>query len=87
MASNSSAPSTLHPSPQIHISLSHIPFVARLKNAETAKHWLVNQLGSDAAVEKHFVAVSTNEKGVKQFGIDTRNMFGFWDFVGGRYLP
>jgi glucose-6-phosphate isomerase len=45
----------------------------------------VGHLGSDDAVAKHFVAVSTNAEGVREFGIDTRNMFGFWDWVGGRY--
>ena len=55
-----------------------------LTNAKTARQWLVKHLGEDA-VEKHFVAVSTNEKGVKEFGINPQNMFVFWDFVGGRY--
>ncbi|TCO81554.1 glucose-6-phosphate isomerase [Plasticicumulans lactativorans] len=56
-----------------------------LTNAHTARAWLVEQLGSDAAVAKHFVAVSTNAREVGAFGIDTANMFGFWDWVGGRY--
>ena len=56
-----------------------------MANAATARRWIVDQLGSDAAVARHFVAVSTNEGGVRDFGIDTRNMFGFWDWVGGRY--
>jgi glucose-6-phosphate isomerase len=56
-----------------------------MTNAATARKWAVNKLGSDAAVAKHFVAVSTNKEGVDQFGIDTANMFGFWDWVGGRY--
>jgi glucose-6-phosphate isomerase len=57
-----------------------------MTNAQTARTWLLEQLGGDAsAVAKHFVAVSTNEKAVSQFGIDTQNMFGFWDWVGGRY--
>ena len=55
-----------------------------LTNAIAARRWLTNALG-DAAVSKHFVAVSTNRKLVEQFGIDTNNMFGFWDWVGGRY--
>lgn len=55
-----------------------------LTNAHAAREWLVHALGT-AAVEKHFVAVSTNTKAVKEFGIDPRNMFVFWDFVGGRY--
>jgi glucose-6-phosphate isomerase len=56
-----------------------------MTNAQTARKWTVNALGSDAAVARHFVAVSTNEKEVAKFGIDTANMFGFWDWVGGRY--
>ncbi|MCA9664337.1 MAG: glucose-6-phosphate isomerase [Myxococcales bacterium] len=56
-----------------------------LTNAHTARRWLVDKLGSDAAVAKHFVALSTNAKGVSDFGIDTENMFEFWDWVGGRY--
>lgn len=55
-----------------------------LTNATAARRWLVDALG-DAAVSKHFVAVSTNAKLVDEFGIDTDNMFGFWDWVGGRY--
>jgi glucose-6-phosphate isomerase len=60
-----------------------------LTNATEARKWLLAGLGDDqAAVAKHFVAVSTNEKRVSDFGIDTANMFGFWDWVGGRYsLP
>ena len=55
-------------------------------NAETARNWLLTGLGSDKkAVAKHFVAVSTNAEKVSAFGIDTANMFGFWDWVGGRY--
>ena len=56
-----------------------------LANAATAKQWLLDQLGDDADVAKHFVAVSTNHSAVAEFGIDTDNMFGFWDWVGGRY--
>jgi glucose-6-phosphate isomerase len=56
-----------------------------LTNASSARRWLVDSLGDDAAVAKHFVAVSTNAAGVAEFGIDTANMFGFWDWVGGRY--
>ena len=57
-----------------------------MTNAETAREWLLQGLGSDkAAVAKHFVAVSTNAEKVSAFGIDTANMFGFWDWVGGRY--
>jgi len=57
-----------------------------MTNAETARDWLLNRLDGDrAAVAKHFVAVSTNAERVSAFGIDTANMFGFWDWVGGRY--
>ncbi|KAA0082728.1 glucose-6-phosphate isomerase [Mycolicibacterium sp. P9-64] len=55
-----------------------------LTNATAARRWLTDALG-DEAVSKHFVAVSTNKKLVDEFGIDTANMFGFWDWVGGRY--
>ena len=56
-----------------------------ITNATTAREWLVSQLGDPAAVARHFVAVSTNAQKVAEFGIDTDNMFGFWDWVGGRY--
>jgi glucose-6-phosphate isomerase len=56
-----------------------------MTNAATARRWVVDALKNDAAVAKHFVAVSTNAEGVAKFGIDTANMFGFWDWVGGRY--
>ena len=56
-----------------------------LTNAESAKDWIVSALGSPDAVASHFVAVSTNAEKVSAFGIDTANMFGFWDWVGGRY--
>ena len=56
-----------------------------LTNARTARDWLTSGLGDEAAVAKHFVAVSTNTEKVAEFGIDTANMFGFWDWVGGRY--
>jgi glucose-6-phosphate isomerase len=56
-----------------------------LTNATSARDWVVGQLGDEAAVAKHFVAVSTNAERVAEFGIDTANMFGFWDWVGGRY--
>jgi glucose-6-phosphate isomerase len=56
-----------------------------IRNATTAREWLLAKLGDDAAVAKHFVAVSTNAEEVSKFGIDTANMFGFWDWVGGRY--
>jgi glucose-6-phosphate isomerase len=56
-----------------------------LTNAHSARDWVVGELGSEDAVAKHFVAVSTNAERVQEFGIDTANMFGFWDWVGGRY--
>jgi len=56
-----------------------------LTNAHSARDWVVRQLGSPEAVARHFVAVSTNAERVAEFGIDTANMFGFWDWVGGRY--
>ncbi len=56
-----------------------------LTNAHAARAWSVAALGDESAVAKHFVAVSTNADGVAKFGIDTANMFGFWDWVGGRY--
>jgi glucose-6-phosphate isomerase len=57
-----------------------------MTNAESARNWLLNAMGGDKkAVARHFVAVSTNAGKVSAFGIDTANMFGFWDWVGGRY--
>jgi glucose-6-phosphate isomerase len=56
-----------------------------ITNATSARDWLVSRLGDPAAVARHFVAVSTNAQKVAEFGIDTENMFGFWDWVGGRY--
>ncbi|MBV9174263.1 MAG: glucose-6-phosphate isomerase [Chloroflexi bacterium] len=56
-----------------------------MTNARTARDWSVRGLGDERAVARHFVAVSTNESEVRQFGIDPANMFGFWDWVGGRY--
>jgi glucose-6-phosphate isomerase len=56
-----------------------------MANAYSARDWFLKSGGSEAAVAKHFVAISTNEAGVAKFGIDTANMFGFWDWVGGRY--
>jgi len=56
-----------------------------MTNAHTARKWSLAKLGDDKAVAKHFVAVSTNAAEVTKFGIDTANMFGFWDWVGGRY--
>ena len=56
-----------------------------MTNAQTARQWALDALGDEAAIAKHFVAVSTNADEVSEFGIDTANMFGFWDWVGGRY--
>jgi glucose-6-phosphate isomerase len=56
-----------------------------LTNAHSARDWVIGQLGDEDAVAQHFVAVSTNAEKVAAFGIDTANMFGFWDWVGGRY--
>ncbi|MBK6964628.1 MAG: glucose-6-phosphate isomerase [Bacteroidales bacterium] len=56
-----------------------------MTNAHTARSWTLNKLSDEAAIGRHFVALSTNEKEVAKFGIDTKNMFGFWDWVGGRY--
>jgi glucose-6-phosphate isomerase len=56
-----------------------------LTNAHAARDWCLRALGDEKSVAKHFVAVSTNAEGVAKFGIDTANMFGFWDWVGGRY--
>jgi glucose-6-phosphate isomerase len=59
--------------------------IETLTNARTARAWLLDALGDEAAVSRHFVAVSTNAEKVASFGIDPANMFGFWDWVGGRY--
>jgi len=56
-----------------------------MTNAQTARAWALKALADEKAVARHFVAVSTNTAGVEKFGIDTANMFGFWDWVGGRY--
>jgi glucose-6-phosphate isomerase len=56
-----------------------------MTNAHSARNWALASLKDDAAIAKHFVAISTNATGVAKFGIDTENMFGFWDWVGGRY--
>jgi glucose-6-phosphate isomerase len=56
-----------------------------MTNAHSARDWALASLKDDAAIAKHFVAISTNAKEVAKFGIDTENMFGFWDWVGGRY--
>ncbi len=59
--------------------------IETLTNARSARDWLIDGLDDESAVAKHFVALSTNADGVAEFGIDTANMFGFWDWVGGRY--
>ncbi len=59
--------------------------IETMTNAGAARDWIVRALGDERAVERHFVAVSTNEPAVRAFGIDPANMFGFWDWVGGRY--
>src|SRR5262249_3969086 len=56
-----------------------------LTNAHAARAWCLRALGDEKAIAKHFVAVSTNADAVRAFGIDTEQMFGFWDWVGGRY--
>ena len=56
-----------------------------MTNAHTARVWALETLKHSAAIARHFVAVSTNAAAVEKFGIDTANMFGFWDWVGGRY--
>jgi glucose-6-phosphate isomerase len=56
-----------------------------MTNAQTARQWALAALGDERAISRHFVAVSTNAKEVAAFGIDTSNMFEFWDWVGGRY--
>ena len=59
--------------------------IETISNATAARTWLIDALGDEAAVAKHFAALSTNADAVAAFGIDTANMFGFWDWVGGRY--
>ncbi len=56
-----------------------------MTNAQTARQWFLDTAKDEAAIAKHFAALSTNQKDVQQFGIDPDNMFGFWDWVGGRY--
>jgi glucose-6-phosphate isomerase len=56
-----------------------------MMNAESARKWFINSGGNNAAIAKHFVAISTNREKVAEFGIDEKNMFEFWDWVGGRY--
>ncbi|MDQ2797505.1 MAG: glucose-6-phosphate isomerase, partial [Actinomycetota bacterium] len=56
-----------------------------MTNAATARAWIIDALGAESSIAKHFAAVSTNSDAVEAFGIDVMNMFGFWDWVGGRY--
>jgi len=67
------------------ISSKTFTTIETMTNADSARRWALARLGSEAAVARHFVAVSTNAEAVSRFGIDTANMFGFWDWVGGRY--
>ncbi|HMC61546.1 MAG TPA: glucose-6-phosphate isomerase, partial [Candidatus Solibacter sp.] len=67
------------------ISSKTFTTIETMTNAASARRWVLDRLGSEAAVARHFVAVSTNAEAVSKFGIDTANMFGFWDWVGGRY--
>ncbi|QUX24953.1 MULTISPECIES: glucose-6-phosphate isomerase [Nocardiopsis] len=67
------------------ISSKTFTTIETITNATAARRWLVEGLGAEEAVSRHFVAVSTNAEEVARFGIDTGHMFGFWDWVGGRY--
>jgi glucose-6-phosphate isomerase len=67
------------------ISSKTFSTIETMSNAQAARAWVLKALGDEKAVAKHFVAVSTNAREVARFGIDTANMFGFWDWVGGRY--
>jgi glucose-6-phosphate isomerase len=77
----------LHPAETLFIiSSKTFTTLETMTNAHTAREWVLRGLGGDeSAIAKHFVAVSTNAEKVREFGIDTANMFGFWDWVGGRY--
>jgi len=76
----------LHPDTTLFIIASKtFTTLETLANARAARQWLLAQLHDDAAIARHFVALSTNTEGVRAFGIDTANMFEFWDWVGGRY--
>ena len=82
----SEAVKELHPEETLFIvSSKTFTTLETMTNARTARKWLLDELVNEAAVARHFVAVSTNAKEVSAFGIDPRNMFGFWDWVGGRY--
>jgi len=67
------------------ISSKTFTTIETMTNAASARQWTLARLTNEAAIAKHFVAVSTNAEAVGRFGIDTANMFGFWDWVGGRY--
>jgi glucose-6-phosphate isomerase len=85
-AAFSEATSDLDPAETLFIlSSKTFTTLETMTNAATARQWIVGALKSDTAVAKHFVAVSTNGSEVARFGIDTANMFEFWDWVGGRY--
>ncbi len=76
----------LHPAETLFIVASKsFTTLETLTNAKTARAWILDALGDRDAVARHFVALSTNADEVRRFGIDTNNMFGFWDWVGGRY--
>jgi len=80
------ATSDLNPAETLFIVCSKtFTTLETLTNAHGARAWCLRKLRDEQAVRKHFVAVSTNAEGVAEFGIDTANMFGFWDWVGGRY--
>lgn len=67
------------------VSSKSFTTIETLSNAKIARRWLIERLGSELAVSRHFVAISSNTEAVKAFGIDPANMFEFWDWVGGRY--
>ena len=77
---------TIHPAEPLFVVASKT-FTTQetMTNAHTARAWLVDALGEEAAVARHFVALSTNREAVEAFGIDPENIFEFWDWVGGRY--
>jgi glucose-6-phosphate isomerase len=76
----------LHPEETLFIvSSKTFTTLETMTNARSAREWALAALGDESAVAKHFVAVSTNAEKVSEFGIDTDNMFGFWEWVGGRY--
>lgn len=82
----SEAVQDLHPEETLFIiSSKTFTTLETMANAQTAREWTLSHFGDPRAVAKHFVAVSTNEKEVTKFGIDPGNIFGFWDWVGGRY--